>query len=1002
MKDRDFFEKNDVKVNDKVTYTLMFVLAVVPLVALFRATGLFSLSFIGLLQFSVVCLLGTVSPRILYKLGVRADFVKYYTVTCVSIIVAMMATQPHVGIYITYILAVILSLFYADKYLTLYAEILGYVLLMTALYFREAALIAENPTDTVIHAYFAYGIGFTLEFAIVCPLFLGIVKSVRNHYERENRLIDEIRNEDDRFRLSLENAKDVVFEYDIIHDTLKYYGGLLDDDDFGSHKPNFIENLKDTIVSKKLALPEDALNLSNFIENDLNGKLQLRVLRKGEPYWLEIEGHIFYEGNVQVRAIGKIKDINAEKLEEERKLLEGEGSDQLTGFYERSAGIRIIRRYRNEAVSGFHFFVYFFFDSAEAIRKKAGSVFCDAIIRRISEIITSQMRSTDVAVRFSSDEFIIYFQDRTPAMIDQTIDILNEQIRAIYVGEGIAEFIETTFKVYERIQDLEADALNSDLIKDIEVHDDYSDDVISFAFSQLEHSTDIDESINLILERIGRRYSLDFARVLSESQIPGLQYCINEYCDLRGMITPMYGETISVQRMKKIPSLYICDKKELGSDSLYIIFQGSGLEGDFRESICSKLREASHIINAYINKDKAESASKSKTDFLSSMSHEIRTPMNAIAGFAELVLQEETSDTVMEYANNILGSTQNLLGVVNDILDISKIESGKFEIILVQYYLHDIINEITSLMTIQLGKKPVSYILNVDKNVPDGLIGDNVRIRQVLINLLNNAIKFTQIGSISLNVSWEDRSDGDGNLTISVKDTGMGIKESELDNLFVPFVQADTKKNHGIVGTGLGLAITKQLVEMMGGTIEVSSVYGEGTEFVIELPQDTFDLSPYEYINGKVRRKRKAFVIPFTTIDTRVLVVDDNHVNREVAKGLLSKYQIEVVDVPSGREALSLLDSDSNFDIIFMDHLMPDMDGIECTLMIRNSEDAKLQEIPIIALTANAIKGVEKSFEEAGMNGFLPKPINLKELCNILDNILPNEKKIYINPEDEK
>ena len=999
MQNSDFFVKLDEKTNERISSSLLLVLLAIPAVAVLSVIGVFAISLQGLLQFSIVGAIGLVTPKILHRAKLGSEFLKYYIITVVSIMISMLATQPHIGIYITYVLAMIVSVFYIDPKLTKYSAVLCYVLMMCALYFREAAAMAELQTDTPLHAWLAYGMGFTLEFIIVTPLFMSIVKIMRRHLIREEKLVAELKNENERYTLALENSKDVLYELDMIKDVLKYYGALYPGDDSLRHSAHYIEDFSDKINSGKLIHEEDIAAYKEFLDRDCSGRVELRLLLgNGQIHWIEIEGYVKYQHNKQSRIVGRIKDINLEKIEEESRILEGEGKDELTGFYERTAGIRIIRRYRSDMLTGYHYFVYASFLNAAQIRARAGSVFCDAIIFRIANIFYTELRSTDVAVRFSNDEFILFFQDRTPTMIEQTISALQEKIAGIFVGEGIAEFINVDFKTYETIQALENDVLNSDLVKDIDVYEEYSDDVVLYAFNTLNHSTDHNDTINSLLERIGRRYSLEYVRILEESPVSSIQYCVNEWFDEGSLETSMYGEAISIQRMKNSPTVYVCDSKELGNDYINVVFSGSAIAGDFKDSICAKLQELAHIISVYIMKFRYENDSKVKTDFISSMSRDIRTPMSAIAGYAELMLLENTSDTVADYANNIIVSSNGMLSTINDMIDASKFDSGKFEIILVQYYMHEIVQELKSVISIQLKNKNIEFVTEVDENMPDGLIGDDVRIKQVMLNLLNNSVKFTDSGKITLKIGWNKKEDG-GIAIITVKDTGTGIKKEVLDTIFSMDYESSTDGS-AAAEKSIALALTRNIVEAMGGSINVSSEFGVGTEFVIELPQSVFDEKAFDY-GTKDKKKKAAFVIPFTTIDARALVVDDNQVNLQVVKGLLSKYQISVELVKSGQGALDILEKDQNFDIIFMDHMMPEMDGIQCTEHIRSSENERLHTIPIVALTANAMKGIEDDFANAGMDGYLAKPVNLKELCGVLETFLSEEKRIYIQAPPE-
>lgn len=507
----------------------------------------------------------------------------------------------------------------------------------------------------------------------------------------------------------------------------------------------------------------------------------------------------------------------------------------------------------------------------------------------------------------------------------------------------------------------------------------------------------------------------------------------------------------------------------------------------------------------------AYNADKAKGDFLANMSHEIRTPMNAIVGMCELILRErDISETVMEYCFNIQNSGRSLLSIINDILDFSKIESGKLEIIEEEFNIASTLNDVMNMAITRKGDKSIELIVRVDPDIPIGLIGDEIRIRQVIVNLVTNAIKYTNGGVIIIRVSMI-RHDYGINLSVSVADSGIGISEENLEKLFSSFQQVDTKKNRSVEGTGLGLAISKQLITKMGGFINVSSVYGEGSEFRFVIPLKISNPAPFvslkdaenihaagfidtakfeyeavgqqyasliaelsetlgtdiehfgsmeelkahltrknythlfvgreEYIAEKeyfteaadkykvviVQDRNNAVEVPenircifkpfyvlsvaavlnnermltglndrrnssirFIAPKARVLVVDDNAINLKVAMGLMRPYRMQVVTADSGREAISLLRS-KDFNLVFMDHMMPELDGIETTRLIRETEGEYYKNLPIIALTANAVNGVREMFLSSGLNDYLAKPIELSALDRILKAWLPKE-----------
>lgn len=515
-----------------------------------------------------------------------------------------------------------------------------------------------------------------------------------------------------------------------------------------------------------------------------------------------------------------------------------------------------------------------------------------------------------------------------------------------------------------------------------------------------------------------------------------------------------------------------------------------------------------------VKKAEAESAAKAKSDFLANMSHEIRTPMNAICGMSELLARTELTPLNAEYVNTIKTSADNLLGIINDILDFSKIDAGKMSLIKDGYIITSTINDVHNIINTRIASKNVVFVIDVDPNIPTLLLGDELRIKQILLNLLGNAVKFTNKGKISLGVSFEKVNDEKIRLIFEIADTGIGIKEEDQQKLFSEFTQVDTKKNRNIQGTGLGLAISKQLANLMHGDISLKSQYGLGTTFTVTIEQTVLDAAPcasfntekkyrfYVYENNAFYRASliKMFnslsvehkiierindifditadglsenyflfdyheAIPFINpnvdklgniipiamasvndfideaVDKRilfmhkpvtlfsiisvingdrsfsgnrknrslnkffcpgakVLVVDDNFVNLKVAQGFLEPYKAQITLASSGFEALDYVKSGETYDIIFMDHMMPQMDGIEATRLIREIGTPYSMTVPIVALTANAIKGVEETFIEAGMNDFLAKPIEVKLLGGIMKKWIPKELQLSSLPED--
>ena len=392
----------------------------------------------------------------------------------------------------------------------------------------------------------------------------------------------------------------------------------------------------------------------------------------------------------------------------------------------------------------------------------------------------------------------------------------------------------------------------------------------------------------------------------------------------------------------------------------------------------------------------AEASNEAKSAFLANMSHEIRTPMNAICGMTDMLLDEELSEQGKEYAATIKSSGEGLLSIINDILDFSKIESGKMPIIPEEYYFSSMIHDLMSMMEVRVKEKPVKLRAEIQDDIPCRLYGDIGRVKQVIINIMGNATKFTNEGTITLKVSWKSETIDTGRLIFSVIDTGIGIRPEHMSKLFDAFEQVDMKKNKGIEGTGLGLSISRLLVQRMGGQIQVESEYGKGSCFTFDIVQKVIDATPCEYSKNKKKTKVKQFKLTFTAPDARVLVVDDNKVNLRVASGLLKKFDIVPDLVDNGKDCVEMIRREAKYDLIFMDHMMPEPDGIEATGLIRAIGTPYTDKLPIIALSANAVQGMEEEFIKGGMNGFLPKPIALDMLAETLEKWLPMDKIQHI------
>ena len=398
-------------------------------------------------------------------------------------------------------------------------------------------------------------------------------------------------------------------------------------------------------------------------------------------------------------------------------------------------------------------------------------------------------------------------------------------------------------------------------------------------------------------------------------------------------------------------------------------------------TLITKLNEAKSV---------AEDANDAKTQFLSSMSHEIRTPLNAIVGFGQALAKEDISGTAKEEVQYILMASNTLLDIVNGILDIQKIESNKIELVNSEYNTKKLISEITSLINARIGSKPLDFKIIIDENLPAVLYGDSMRVKQVLINLLTNAVKYTDEGRILFQIRATNNQDT-CTIEAQVSDTGMGMTEEAIDQLFTKFQRFDVEKNVNIEGTGLGMAITKGLIELMNGDIKIKSKYGEGSTFTVTFDQKIISQKLTEEEEKETNKEIKAFNASGQTI----LVVDDNKINLKVAERLLKDYQVTVETANSGAESIDKILDGKKYDLIFMDIMMPKMNGIETLENLKNIVGFNM---PVVALTADVISGMEDKYISQGFDDCLAKPIVEEELYYMLKKFLKEKDGIEVGP----
>ena len=418
---------------------------------------------------------------------------------------------------------------------------------------------------------------------------------------------------------------------------------------------------------------------------------------------------------------------------------------------------------------------------------------------------------------------------------------------------------------------------------------------------------------------------------------------------------------------------------------LYLFYFGSET-ADYRKlsGIMEELRVA---------KEKADAANIAKSEFLANMSHEIRTPINAVLGMNEMIIRECDDPNIVKYARDVEGAGKNLLAIINDILDFSKIEAGKMELVEAPYSLSTVLNDVVNMTTFRARSKNLELKVQVDKDIPDNLSGDEVRIRRIIVNLLNNAVKYTEKGSVTLEIRKAE-TNGGIELIIDVTDTGIGIKSEEMPRLFNRFDRLDLSQTKTIEGTGLGLAITKGLLDLMGGNINVVSMYGKGSTFTASIPQKVVNPEPIGNWQEKYQetlQEKGQYQEEFHAPDARILVVDDTIINLIVVQNLLKQSQMTIDTASSGQEMLDMA-AETKYDVILLDQRMPQMDGTEALHLLWERTDGINIDTPVICLTADAISGAKERYISEGFTDYLTKPIDGGELEEMLKLYIPAAK----------
>ena len=1005
-----------------------------PLVIILSRTGVIHISNNLLFLISFTLVFATLAPYMLYISRMPIKLIKYYIAITLVISVSLFSLIPDISVRAGFFLGIAIALVYLDFKMMVVLSIISYIMMNLCLYAIGARwLLTANGDMPSFHAamvlYRSSVLLPSLEFLLLLPVFFIACILARRHVLREEELFVELSAEEERYRLAFEGSDDLIFDYDYDTDRLVYYGSILEKDADNSVERN-LSHAFEKLSRGELVHSEDIEAVIKLLNGETTEPLTVRFCGRepGEYIWIRIEGRVVRRGGQKIRVVGKISDITDEK-NKEKDFLETAKRDAATGFFTWDIGEQLIDRLTDQGEK--LYYLFFKIMNLAVITDEYGSFFTDAIISRIAETARAVMKQDDFLFRLNNDTFISLIRDTDDDMLNMIHSSLEHSLDHIYTGDGGEELdyiVRFTADKEELLRYVEGEASSVvDLVKK-SANLDY--DAVSFTFNILEHSKSFSNSMMLLLEHIANQFNIVNIHIMEKDDTPGLEICLydfssvpegskfnpgerresdtaelqmtydilanSEYVIMNSAFLSNYSNDARNRITNDRTSHFVVPILSGGDVYGTVDYEHLNVDYEWPERTKNTLVEVTRCMSTYLLRDRADSASRAKSDFLASISHEIRTPLNAITGFSELMLSRENLDPESRrYASGIKGSADNLLAIISGILDFSKIESGKVEIMHDHFRLSEMIADLYRMTVMSVREKGLDYNISFEDRVPDGMVGDEQRIKQVLLNLVSNAIKFTSDGQIDLKVSFIPDNDGrSGLLTASVRDTGTGIREEEINVIFESFRYADNARNKSTKGVGLGLTICRDLLHLMKGEISCKSNYGEGSVFEINVPIDVFDERQAEFDEGQAEtRTEEIFHLPFICPRAKILIVDDNKVNLDVAKGLIGQYHPQITTAMSGDEALNIYFSEHDFDIIFMDHMMPKMDGIECVNHLRRLNVEGAADVPVVALTANAVKGARKFFLSSGMDDYISKPIKLTTLAEVMSRWIPDKYK---------
>lgn len=1071
--DNSFFNRNEWEVNEIVCRALCYVFLIIPTMLFINLLGIFKFSAEVVLVLTIVGSFCCLSPYFVVKLLPKQKFVKYYILICIILFVSFLGTEYYVGIYITLILAPIISCLYFDKKFTSTITAISYLSFLVSYYFRSIQIRdIQYPTESVWLTYIPLAVGFTLEFFVSFIFLYRLADRTKYYLITQKNLIDSMQKAEAKMQLALGASDDLYYEYDVKKDYYTSSGTIRNWTREDIKIENFSKYMENTQWKNRSILkifeqytsilPEDG---DKFAEEFC---LTYRENGNEIPLWVSINLSLLRDEDGEVSTvIGRIRNITDEKLEQIKRE-EAQHYDTLTGMYVYSSLRKIIDESTNSMPGTTHQIMVLHIKNYQQITECYGEIYRDFVMVNIAEVIKSVVASEEVlCCRLSDDVFIIYIDDCDKVDSRAIRQNLNQELKELYIGEKDVKELDYDYGYYlgaEKADELfqtalryvkmenqsidlcdsvfEPDGQDSEMSEreqhlasaDLQCGERFDSNEEIYLENFLHSITNLTSSakdkrssIQMSIARIGKYCGLDAIRILNMTKGEPAQSAAFMWAKrdedrekyrsillqhrIRDFFVDNFGRSRIVDNtigafqdffhqfgenpllLSEFSSL-ICPIVNEGKCVAAILFDIRKRDYLWSDKLKEFLLNLSGIMEFNIVSVLSDAANKEKTIFLSNMSHEIRTPMNSIMGMMEIAKEDVNyPDRMLYYLDKIEESSEELLHILDDILDLSKMENGKMIFANNVFSLESALMEVEKNIAKESKEKNISVIW--ERKFKENLLrGDEKRLVQVISYIVRNAIQWTpQQGFVSVSVE-ELSSDGETvSISFSIKDTGTGIREKDQEKIFVAFEKADSVSDKKYGGTGLGLSICYQIVRIMGGNLEMRSEENVGSEFFFTLD---FTVPPKESMIEYLADENgfEEEVIDLT--DKKILLAEDHVLNAEIEKRLFERQGAVVTLVYDGKECVNtyLGSKEREFDLILMDVSMPMMNGHDACRAIRSSRRSDAKRIPIIAMSANTFEEDIEESMAAGMDAHLSKPIHLQQ---VLKEITKTIKKKEIN-----